>query len=238
MSNPVLLLRLEGPLQSWGDRSRFWNRQTRPFPTKSGIIGLLFCAMGLGGERREELALFADLPMVTYRVGVAGRLEREPVLSDFHMVGNGYNEDDPWELLCIPKTAEGKKAVNGGARLTRTEFLQDCKFAVILEIPVPFADRVKNSLIRPVWDIYLGHKCCVPSRNVFAGIFGSMPEAEAELQASLEREELVKLERQQEVSVGEPGSLILQDVPVCFGTEKQYRERCVKEEAVTSEQKV
>lgn len=232
MSNPVLLLRLEGPLQSWGDRSRFWNRQTQRFPTKSGVIGLLFCAMGLGGERREELALFSHLSMMAYRVGAAAHPEREPVLSDFHMVGNGYDENDPWELLCIPKTADGKKAVNGGARLTRTEFLQDCKFAVILEIPASFSDRVTSSLVNPVWDIYLGHKCCVPSRNVFSGIFSSVNEAEAELQAQLKQEGLGILDRQREVAVGEPGAVILQDVPVCFGAEKSYTERCVKEEVL------
>lgn len=73
MDTAVLYLRLEGPLQSWGDRSAFWSRQTSFFPTKSGVLGLLFCAMGLGGARQSELAEFAPLPMAAYRIGPKGK---------------------------------------------------------------------------------------------------------------------------------------------------------------------
>lgn len=58
MDTAILRLTLSGPLQSWGDRSKFWNRQTQAFPTKSGIIGLIFCALGLGGPQKENLQLF------------------------------------------------------------------------------------------------------------------------------------------------------------------------------------
>src|SRR5205814_6367260 len=48
-------LRLEGPLQSWGSRARWDVRDTEPEPTKSGVIGLLGCALGypLGDTRLE-----------------------------------------------------------------------------------------------------------------------------------------------------------------------------------------
>lgn len=134
MDTAVLYLRLEGPLQSWGDRSTFWSRQTSFFPTKSGVLGLLFCAMGLGGARQSELAEFVLLPMAAYRIGPKGQ-SRPPVLMDFHMVGAHYDESDPWQLECIPKTSEGKKAVGGGTRLTRRDYLQDERFAVLLTIP-------------------------------------------------------------------------------------------------------
>src|SRR3990172_25229 len=47
MPEPILLLRLEGPLQSWGVRSRWSRRDSGPEPTKSAIIGLLGCAAGI-----------------------------------------------------------------------------------------------------------------------------------------------------------------------------------------------
>lgn len=47
----VLLLRLAGPLQSWGSSSRFARRGTEIAPTKSGVIGLLAAAKGI---RRTE----------------------------------------------------------------------------------------------------------------------------------------------------------------------------------------
>ena len=41
-----LLLWLEAPLQSWGAGSRYGRRDTLPFPTRSGILGLL-CFVGM-----------------------------------------------------------------------------------------------------------------------------------------------------------------------------------------------
>ena len=50
----TLLLRLEGPLQAWGDTSKFVIRRTMEAPTKSGVLGLLCCAMGLSREKARE----------------------------------------------------------------------------------------------------------------------------------------------------------------------------------------
>ena len=41
-----LLLRLAGPLQSWGERSAFGVRDTSAFPTRSGVIGMFAAAEG------------------------------------------------------------------------------------------------------------------------------------------------------------------------------------------------
>ena len=48
----VLLLQLAGPLQSWGDSSRFVRRETRSEPTKSGVIGMLGARAYPGGSHR------------------------------------------------------------------------------------------------------------------------------------------------------------------------------------------
>lgn len=58
---PTLLIRLQGPLQSWGTRSRFDHRDTWPYPTKSGVVGLL--AAALGRDRREDVSDLAALRM-------------------------------------------------------------------------------------------------------------------------------------------------------------------------------
>ena len=50
----ILLLRLEGPLQSWGGRARWDVRDTGRIPTKSGIVGLLGCALDIGRETMAE----------------------------------------------------------------------------------------------------------------------------------------------------------------------------------------
>ena len=124
----VLYLRLYGPLQSWGSNSIFWRRTTELHPTKSGVIGLIFCALGLEGAQSKALHEWSNTSQVVYEIG-----ENETdTIEDFHMVGNGYSEDDPWELECIPKKSNGQKAQNGGVRLTRRKYLQDAKFAVLV----------------------------------------------------------------------------------------------------------
>ena len=68
----TLLLRLAGPMQSWGYRSRFANRDTALEPTRSGVIGLICAALG---QTREEADLerFAALKMGV-RVDAPGRV--------------------------------------------------------------------------------------------------------------------------------------------------------------------
>ena len=43
---PALLLRLVGPMQSWGMQRRFSIRDTGTEPSKSGVIGLACAAFG------------------------------------------------------------------------------------------------------------------------------------------------------------------------------------------------
>lgn len=42
----TLLLQLVAPMQSWGSRSRFDDRDTEREPTKSGVLGLVASALG------------------------------------------------------------------------------------------------------------------------------------------------------------------------------------------------
>ena len=50
----TLLLRLAGPLQSWGTDSKFEVRRTENEPSKSGVIGLVAAALGI--RRNEEIS--------------------------------------------------------------------------------------------------------------------------------------------------------------------------------------
>lgn len=70
----TLLLKLSGPLQSWGVDSRYLERKTRHEPTKSGLVGMLAAALG---RRREEA--IDDLAMLhmTVRVDQRGYIERD-----------------------------------------------------------------------------------------------------------------------------------------------------------------
>lgn len=234
-----LYMRLSGPMQSWGSGSLFWHRGTEMFPTKSGVLGLLFCAMGRGGPQTEALAEVAVLPQKVLQISRPEEKQRPaPILTDFHMVGGGYDEDDPWQLECIPKTSDGKKAVNGGTKLTRREYLQNANFAVVQEIPDAWSEAVAQSLKAPVWDIYLGRKCCPPALPVYGGIFETEAEALKKIEADIPEfygNDFIIASVWEESSFDNVSAFIVRDVPVCFGKVKAYAERAlIRKEGILS----
>ena len=233
MATRYLLLWLEGPLQSWGADSKFGRRDTLPFPTKSGVLGLLLSALGATGEQRELLGSMSVMRQTVvsyYRASTAsGNIhasDREPLLRDFHMVGSGYDDSDPWSTLLIPKKSDGGKAVGGGTKMTFRFYLQDAKFAVAVEVPLDLASSFAQALVDPVYDLYLGRKNCAPTDFVFRGVFTS--EVECLVRAGEIATENRLVEDFRVVDGEHEGdSFTLLDVPVAFGTRKEYRDRRV-----------
>jgi CRISPR system Cascade subunit CasD len=169
MANTIFL-RLEGPLQSWGERARWSVRDTAPEPTKSGVIGLLGCAMGIGNnEPLRELSQ-------SLRMGV--RCDKPGTrLIDYHTVGGGY--DHPTLL-----TARGKRKTNSRqephTELTWRHYLCDASFLVVLQGEPTLIAQLAEAIQSPHWPIYLGRKSCLPSRPPFDGVADS-PDLEAAL---------------------------------------------------------
>lgn len=139
----TLLLRLVGPMQSWGFRSRFDNRDTALEPTRSGVIGLLCAALGWG--RDSDLEPFQSLKMGV-RVDAAGR-----VMVDYH-------------------TAQRVAKAGGGIAGTLQSwryYLSDARFLVGLQCDnVQFLQDLEDALKNPVWPLFLGRKSFVPSLPV------------------------------------------------------------------------
>lgn len=236
MDMKYLLLWLEAPLQSWGSDSKFGRRDSLPFPTKSGVAGLLLCALGASGPQTELLEELASLKqtVVSYarqrnsKGSILNKVDREPLLRDFHMVGSGYNDDNPWESLLIPKTSKGQKAVGGGTKITYRYYLQDAKFAVVVEVSSLRSAEFAEALQNPVYDVYLGRKNCIPTDFVFRGIYNS--QAAALQSAEMIAQEKSLLIEDFRVVDGEDergDSITLNDVPIQFGEAKRYRNRRV-----------
>ena len=234
MADPTLLLWLEAPLQSWGFDSRFGRRDSLDFPTRSGVLGLLCCAMGAGGEQREWLELMARQTQTVLAFGLSKEgkegarkaLPRQPLLRDFHMVGSGYDDQDIWQSLLIPKTSEGKKAVGGGTKMTYRYYLQDMAFAVLLTVPEVEAQVITTALQAPAWDLYLGRKSCVPTDFIYRGLFADEQQArQAALELATAKERLALFQVLEGEHEGEV--LTLNDVPLQFGEHKKYRDRRV-----------
>lgn len=143
---PTLLLRLQGPMQSWGTTSRFDERDTQLEPSKSGVLGVVCAA--LGRDRSDPVD-----DVATLRMGV--RVDREGVpLRDY-------------------QTATGVLiAASGKADLERTVvspryYLSDAAFLVGLEGEGSLLQRIHCALKNPVWLLSLGRKGFLPSLPIY-----------------------------------------------------------------------
>lgn len=142
-----LLLRLAGPMQSWGEHSTFSERDTCAYPTRSGLIGLF--ASALGRRRGEPIDDLGALEF-TVRVDRPGHM-----MEDFHTVGGGR----PPSRTVI--TAEGKRKSHSTATIvSRRQYLADAVFVVAVTGVTETVGAVASALARPTWAPYLGRRSC------------------------------------------------------------------------------
>lgn len=205
MSNnqAVLVLRLEGPMQSWGYDSQFNRRNTALFPTKSALAGLCCAAMGLSrGSQEEKEALEKLAALKLLCIAVPRKTKNREVMvkriQDYHTVMG-------------TRSAEGK--IKKDAILTYRQYLNDAGFIALLAGENEFLDRIAKYLQNPVWGVWLGRKACIPSAPVFAGIYSTKEEA---ANALLSGQPLETFTRVQEVDSFDSGIDSYMDQPVSF----------------------
>lgn len=140
----TLLLRLAGPMQSWGTQSRFLERDTGLEPSKSGVVGLLCAA--LGRSRAEPVDDLAALVM-----GV--RVDREGVLQrDYHTA---------------LRVAKANNPKNVDTVVSNRYYLADADFLVGLAgSDLALLERLDLALAAPRWTLSLGRKAFVPGRPI------------------------------------------------------------------------
>lgn len=203
MKTATLLLRLEGPLQSWGYRSRFKERDTALEPTKSGVIGLLCCA--LGRDRRQSLDDLRSLAMHV-RIDRPGRL-----LADYQTAGAGRFRGS--ESYAAPKSdgSKGKDAI-----VMTKHYLQDASFLVALEGDCELLETLDAALRDPVWPLSLGRRSCPPAVPVAVGV-RDLPARQALIAEPLpERAEKPPLKALFELPPGDFGGEPRPDVPLAW----------------------
>lgn len=134
----TLLMPLVGPMQSWGYRSRFDDRDTGLEPTRSGIIGLLCAACRVPRSDTNRLQQLNDALRIGVRVDAPGR-----VMVDFH-------------------TAQNVLRANGGLQDTVVSnrfYLADARFMIGLESAnLDCLRALEVGLRNPAWPLCLGRK--------------------------------------------------------------------------------
>lgn len=172
MAKRILLLRLEAPLQSWGTRSRWDVRDTATEPTKSGIVGLLGCALGysMSDPRLEQINAALRFGV---RVEHPGRIIIDyQTITDFlptaggeFKFSGGASKGPPEKLtaeLKGPATIQSPRA-----------YIEDGAFLVALEATDESSSVLSDCALavqQPRWPLFLGRKTCVPTRPVFEAL--------------------------------------------------------------------
>lgn len=139
----TLTLKLVGPLQSYGTASSFDRRDTRLYPSKSAVIGLLGAAMGYRRDDEQALRSLTKLKMAV-RIDQLG-----VVRSDFQTV---------------------RYAENKGSKLTYREYIQDAVFVVALTGADATVDRLEYAVHHPVFAPALGRRAAVPAGPIITTI--------------------------------------------------------------------
>lgn len=206
----TLLLRLRGPMQSWGHESRYTVRGTGPHPTKSGVIGLLAAAEG---RRRSES--IEDLVGLRFAVRV----------------------DQPGTVVKDFQTAIDWRSGRSQPLVSRY-YLADAVFIAAIEGPREVLEGIAEALRRPRFPLFLGRRSCPANPDLVLGIRDA--DLVAALQDEpwhaaehhrRSRPRTVQLPLLRDGLPGEAGTDV-QDVPVSFAQERrEYAWRTVVHEA-------
>lgn len=143
----TILLKLAGPLQSWGTNSHFEYRRTDNYPSKSAIIGIILASMGIRRGISDDI--IAKLNKVDFAV----RIEQEGnLLEDYHIVHTCLKTDDPY--------------------VTERYYLEDAVFLAALgsENGAVIAE-IEYALKYPHFQPFMGRRSCPVPVDFFLGVF-------------------------------------------------------------------
>ena len=167
--NKFISLYLDGPMQSWGYMSKFDQRTSLAYPTKSGVCGMLCAAIGIARSEKDKLADLTQLGMTVFVLTPLNRVV------DFHTVGGGYDKSkSSYDKQSIVTNAKGK---TGNTVVTRREYLLDAKFAVVLEGDPTLILNLELAMKNPKWGVWLGRKSCVPTVPISQGCHENIGDA-------------------------------------------------------------
>lgn len=150
-----LVLRLAGPMQSWGGQSQFNRRDTRNEPTKSGLIGLLAAAQGRRRTDPIEDLITLDLGIRTDRAG--------SLLRDYHTVSDFRGRP----LLSASVTTRGVQKPTAPAKhtgVTQRFYLQDAVFVAAIYADTELIAGLAAAVRAPAFPLALGRRACVPTQ--------------------------------------------------------------------------
>ena len=151
--NDYLILKLQGPMQSWGGHTYEDYRPSEGFPTRSGVVGLLGACLGIDREEKQRLLeLAANISMAVRADELSVGITR---MTDFHTIQDARKVD-------------GKP--NKNPVISRREYLCDASFTIAVQVKAGSeftTDDISEAVQLPVYTLFLGRRSCPVSRPLY-----------------------------------------------------------------------
>jgi CRISPR system Cascade subunit CasD len=177
----VLLLRLEGPLMSFGDVKVDARNPTRDHPGLGQMTGLLGNALGYDHADADRLTRLQERLRVASRCEVTGTPLRDYQTVD---LGQPFMQEG-WTTRGQVEGRKGGTASDGTHIRQRHYHADRLQLVAVTLTPsdeTPTLDEVAAALDAPARPLFLGRKACLPSGRLNAGIIESQS-----LHAALEK---------------------------------------------------
>ena len=142
----TILLKLSGPLQSYGTSSYFQTRYTDYYPSKSAVLGLLAACLGYRRDEEEKLRELSTLKFAV-RIDQQGGL-----LKDYHIAITDK------EIVEIPQTY-----------VTNRYYLEDALFVVALSGMDELIDTLTKAIKSPYFQPFMGRRSLPIPVDFFLG---------------------------------------------------------------------
>ncbi len=171
-----LILKLQGPMQAWGEHTFEGFRPSANFPTRSGVLGLLGACLGIRRNDRERLQQLTD------SVGMAVRIDERCLLRK-----DGSSHPLRMVKMTDYHTIKDARVDYAGLKSHETiqtwrEYLYDAEFTVAIWTHPNAAvnlDELEAKVKRPDFTPYLGRRSCPLAHPLFQARLEALDALEA-----------------------------------------------------------
>lgn len=134
----TILLKLKGPMQSWGTSSHFETRNTDYYPSKSALIGIIAASFGYRRDQEQKIKELNELDFAL-RIDQPGML-----LRDYH-IAKKYKKTGEFERTYV----------------TNRYYMEDAVFVVaISHANDRRVEEIYEALQHPYFSPFMGRRSC------------------------------------------------------------------------------
>lgn len=134
----TILLKLKGPMQSWGTSSHFETRNTDYYPSKSALIGIIAASLGYRRDQEQKIKELNELDFAL-RIDQPGML-----LRDYH-IAQKYKKTGEFERTYV----------------TNRYYMEDAVFVVaISHANDRRVEEIYEALQHPYFSPFMGRRSC------------------------------------------------------------------------------